>query len=287
MLSLYINTAAGSGRAQALANRIQAWLNARQIKYALWDTQDVPEAGTDILVIGGDGTFNHLLNTVPHPEDYRFILLPAGTSNSLYSQLSPDTTLEQKLTRYANCPAFRALDLPQIAIKPVVSPAEGGIKQAHPITSRFVNEASVGFAAAIAHRMENGNTKRIFNRLHLNELGYIATAFRAWSAEYPYMLSLCNNRRISGNLFPCPDAAIDDRLIDVYELDCPRWKLPYELTKLVGANTPRQSKYVQYMQTAEHTWTFPQPMPVEVDGNPLPPTRSLSLSMFPHQIQVM
>ena len=273
-LTVYYNPTAGAGRAQRWWLRVQAWLNARQMAYQLWDDAALPEPDSDILILGGDGTFNHLLNRLKHPEDYRYLLLSAGTSNSLYSQISPKTSIADKLMRYSNCPAFRSIDLGQVTVDSKK-------------TYRFVNEASVGFAAAIAHRMDTTNTKRHFNQLHLNELGYIATAFGCWRSEVPYMLSLCNNRRISGNLFPCPKADLSDGLIDVYELRCPRWLLPYELTRLVGARTERVSKYVHYLHTADETWTFDQALPVEIDGNPLPATRSLRLSVYPQQIRVM
>jgi len=274
VLTVYYNPTAGAGRAQRIWQRVQAWLKARQVEFQLWDEHALPEPDSDILILGGDGTFNHLLNSLKQPEVYRYLLLSGGTSNSLYSQLSPKTGTPDKLMRYSNCPAFRSIDLGQVTLD-------------NKKTYRFVNEASVGFAAAIAHRMEDGRTKHAFNKLHLNELGYIATAFGCWRSEEPYMLSLCNNRRISGDLYPCPKADVSDGFMDVYELSCPRWRLPYELTCLVKARTERMSDYVRYWHTAEETWTFDKPLPVEIDGNPLPPTRSLQLSVYPQQIRVM
>ena len=227
----------------------------------------------DILLIGGDGTFNTLLNQLPHPEQHRFILLPAGTSNSLCSQISPKEDAIRKLNRYLTNPQFFKVDLPQVTCNNT--------------TYRFINEASVGFAAAIARTIEKSKTKKVFNALHLNELGYIFTAFRCWRKDEPYMLSLCNNKRISGNLFPCPQARIDDGRIDVYELQCSRIRLPFELTRLVGATSDTTSTAIRRSQMKEGVWQFDKPLPVEVDGNPVGETTQLTLSLYPHQLQII
>lgn len=227
----------------------------------------------DIIVIGGDGTFNRLLNELERPEEHRFILLAGGTSNSLYSQISGKERALDKMQRYLDGTAFRMVDLPEVTVNGK--------------TWRFINEASVGFAASIAREIENRQTKRLFNRLHINELAYIATAFRCWRKDEPMMLSLNNNRRISGDLYPCPDAQLDDGLIDVFTLRCPRLRLPIELTRLVKAKQPVHSLYTTREHVREGHWTFDNPLPVEIDGNPIGDTTELSLSLYDKQIQVL
>ena len=287
-LSIYYNPTAGAGGAQRVLKEVEALLNAHHIQYTicLWsyNQSSTPKAKgssiiysstpkADILLIGGDGTFNTLLNQLPHPEQHRFILLPAGTSNSLCTQISPKEDAIRKFNRYLTNPHFIKVDLPQVTCNNT--------------TYRFINEASVGFAAAIARTIEKSKTKKVFNALHLNELGYIFTAFRCWRKDEPYMLSLCNNKRISGNLFPCPQARIDDGRIDVYELQCSRIRLPFELTRLVGATSDTTSTAIRRSQMKEGVWQFDKPLPVEVDGNPLGETTQLTLSLYPHQLQII
>ena len=261
--SVYYNPEAGSGRARELLKQLSVVSNQ-------------PSAVSnyrDIVVIGGDGTLNRLLNELEKPEEHRFILLPGGTSNSLYSQLSPGVTADTKWQEYLSGKAtFRPVDVPELTVNGK--------------TWRFINEASVGFAASIAREIETRNTKRVFNRLHLNELAYIVTAFRCWRKDEPQMLSLCNNRRISGDLYPCPKAQLDDRLIDVFALRCPRLRLPIELTRLVKAKKEVHSLYISREQVREGQWTFAKPLPVEIDGNPIGETCEIRLSLYYKQIQV-
>ena len=266
-VKVYYNPKAGSGRAAQVYEQVQELLRTSG------DGENgSPFGADDYIVIGGDGTFNTLLNELPAPEKHRYILLPAGTSNSLCSQLSPDEDAMTKLQRALVQPVFRMLDLPQIE-------ADGR-------TLRFINEASAGFAAAIAREIEKRETKRFFNRLHLNESAYIATAFRCWRTDMPYFLSLCNNRRISGDLYPCVNANPGDGKIDVYELACPRLRLPFELTRLVRATADKPSDYVTRRQVAAAEWDFDTPLPAEIDGNPLPPVQHLKLSLYPERIAV-
>ncbi len=265
---LYYNERAG--RASKLYPQVLALMEAYTN-----DVRRVPEwsqYGDTYIVLGGDGTFNTLLNSLPQPEKFRYILLSGGTSNSLYSQLSPDEEPLAKLRRAFTNPTFQELDLPELTI-------DGK-------TYHFINEASAGFAAAIAHEVEQRQTKRFFNRLKLSELAYIATAFRCWRKDEPYFLSLCNNRRISGDLYPCVNANPSDGKIDVYELHCPRWRLPFKLMKLVKAKTDKVSKFVSRKQVTNAEWHFDTPLPVEIDGNPLSPTQNIRLGLYPKKIQV-
>lgn len=271
-LYVYFNPKAGSGRAAQQWQEVQHQLLPAHVTWVELPEQptDLPDA-SDILVIGGDGTFNQLLNRLPQPEKYRFILLPAGTSNSLCSQISPALSCVEKTKRYLQGAAFRKVDVGELTTNKT--------------TYRFINEASVGFAAAIAREMERNNRcKRFFNALHLNELSYIAIAFRCWAKEHPYFLSLCNNRRISGNLYPCPNARLDDGTITSYELRCPRWRLPLELCRLIRNTRPIESPYVQYTQFTEHLFHFDHALPIEIDGNPLPPTTEVKVGVYPHSI---
>jgi len=268
---LYYN--AHAGNAPKLYPQVLAFLQAHTNDARTMHEQSPYHKA--FVVLGGDGTFNTLLNSLPDPENHLFILLPGGTSNSLYSQLSPKENAQDKLTRIFNAgqlPAPHCLDLPELTV-------DGK-------TYRFINEASAGFAASIAREIEQRKTKQIFNRLHLSELAYIATAFRCWLKDEPYFLSLCNNRRISGDLYPCVEADPTDGVIDIYELSCPRWRLPFELTRLVKAKHDKPSAYVRRTQISNAGFRIPD-LPLELDGNPLPPARDITLSLYPKQIHVI
>lgn len=274
MVNLYYNPTAGGGRAQ------QVYEQVKDLLVAHGEAVFVPSAQRSLLlqrsglyvVIGGDGTFNTLLNELVHPEEYQFVLLPAGTSNSLSTFLSPNEDPLSKLRRFLAAPRFYTLDLPQLRI-------EGK-------DYRFINEASAGFAAAIAREVEQRQTKRLFNRLKLNELAYIATAFRCWRTDEPVWISMCNNHRVSGDLYPCVNANPTDGLIDIYSLACPRVRLPFELTRLVRAKEDKASDYVTRRQVTKAEFDFEQALPIEIDGNPLPPTTHLELSLYEHPIKV-
>ena len=271
-ISIYYNPSAGSGRAETVWKDVKALLDARGVKYALLERDKLDKACTDVIVIGGDGTFNSLLNGLSKPEEHRFVLLAGGTSNSLYSQISGKEKAVNKVQRYLNDAPFTKTDLPEL------------ICNGH--TWRFINEASVGFAASIAQAIENRNTKKRFNRLGLNELAYIATAFRCWQSEEPIMVSFCNNKRISGDLYPCPGAKIDDRLIDVFELRCPRLRLPLELTRLIRAKKDVVSKWTKRKQVSTGKWLFDRPLPVEIDGNPIGKTTEIDLQLYSASLNV-
>lgn len=272
-LSIYYNPSAGSGRAEKVWKAVQALLDARGVKYALLERDKLDKAHKDVIVIGGDGTFNTLLNGLSKPEEHRFVLLAGGTSNSLYSQISGKENAINKVQRYLDDAPFLRTDLPELTCNGQ--------------TWRFINEASAGFAASISQMIESRSTKKRFNQLGLNELAYIATAFRCWRREEPVMVSFCNNKRISGDLYPCPGAKLDDGLIDVFELRCPRLRLPLELTRLIRAKNDVASKWTKRKQISTGKWLFDTPLPVEIDGNPIGKTSEIELHLYSASIEVL
>lgn len=259
-LYIVLNANAGSCRALRVWRCIERRLRAEGCEFVhVGDA--LPPEGSDVMLIGGDGTFCDFLNRVPFPEQYRYTLVPAGSSNSLYTTFGRERVGE-----------FRKMDV--------------GVLQTEHGSYRFLNEASLGFAAAIAAHTVDTPLKRVMNRMGMSELGYMLAAFGVWMCEPSMMINLLNNNRISANLRPIPFSRADDGVLDVCVLSCPRWRLPFELMRMVDATEPSSSRYVRCYRGLSWEHQFNTLLPVETDGEPREKSRWVRCSLYEKQITV-
>lgn len=266
VLYIVANPCSGSGRGRLVWESVEAYLRKHSIVYQMVDDA-LPPAGSRVMLIGGDGTYCCFVNRVTHPEVYRYIMVEAGSSNSLWSTFGAahcSRTLEDE--------DYVWMDLGEV--------------ETEKERFWFWNEASLGFAAAIGARTIDSTLKRTMNRWHLSEWSYILTAFSVWLTEEPTMINLMNNNRISGDLRPCPDAKPDDRLVDVSVLCCPRWRLPLELVKMVGLRKENQSRYVEIYQGKTWQTELPMALPIEADGEPMQAACSVRFGLYAQPIRV-
>lgn len=266
ILYVVANPNSGSGRGRLVWKSVEAYLCEHTIAYQLVN-EDLPPEGSRVMLIGGDGTYCCFVNRVPHPEVYRYILVEAGSSNSLWSTFGAVYCSSE-----LEADDFVRMDLGEVE------------------TERerfwFWNEASLGFAAAIGARTVDSALKRAMNRWHLSEWAYVLTAFSVWMTEEPTMINLMNNNRISGDLRPCPNAKPDDGLVDVSVLRCPRWRLPLELVQMVGLCVVNPSRYVVTCRGKEWRTELVKPLPVEADGEPMSVARVVRFGLYGKPLEV-
>lgn len=266
VLYVVANPASGSGRGRLVWESVEAYLREHMIAYQPVQ-DDLPPAGSRVMLIGGDGTYCCFVNRVPHPEVYRYILVEAGSSNSLWSTFGM-----AHCSRELDAEDYVTMDLGEV--------------ETDKERFWFWNEASLGFAAAIGARTVDSSLKRTMNRWHLSEWSYVLTAFSVWMQAEPTMINLMNNNRISGDLRPCPDARPDDGLVDVSVLRCPRWRLPLELVRMVGLREANRSRYVKVYRGREWQTELQEALPVEADGEPMQAARVVRFGHYSLPLQV-
>lgn len=266
ILYVVANPNSGSGRGRLVWKSVEAYLSEHTIAYQLVNV-DLPPEGSRVMLIGGDGTYCCFVNRVPRPEVYRYVLVEAGSSNSLWSTFG--TT---HCSRNLDAEDYVTMDLGEV--------------ETETERFRFWNEASLGFAAAIGARTVDSALKRTMNRWRLSEWAYVLTAFSVWMTEEPTMINLMNNNRISGDLRPCPDARPDDGQVDVSMLRCPRWRLPLELVRMVGLREANPSRYVEVYRGKEWRTELAKPLPVEADGEPMQAAQVVRFGLYSQSLQV-
>lgn len=229
MLNIIVNPNALMGRGGKLLKKAEKKLGEAGAEYRIWHSdkkgaitgfaRTLSEAGeTDIVAFGGDGTLNEVLSGI-QPEKVRLGLIPAGTGNDFACA--------------ANIPiGVGAIDL---------------ILNREPVYTDFLefddgrrsmNIAGIGMDVDILKRKEKrGGT--YFGAFLASLFRYrgtdISVTVNGETKEYHAMIAaMCNGKNLGGGIPLCPPADIEDGLMELLVIDCPkRSKLLGELIRLM------------------------------------------------------
>lgn len=222
------NPAAAAGRVGRTRAALQTTIDARLGACQYLETtrpgdgaslarQAIDRGATRVLSLGGDGTHNEVASGIlDHPDGaaVAFGVLPAGTGGDLRRTLGVPT-LDAALAAIASREA-RLVDVGQATY----SDADGA-----PASRWFVNLASCGLSGLV-DRIVNASGKR------LGALSFYLGTLRAMAQYRPahvrirvdgrdlgeHVISVVvagNGRYAGGGMCFCPDARIDDGLLDV------------------------------------------------------------------------
>ncbi|MBR4455696.1 MAG: hypothetical protein IKS32_05695 [Solobacterium sp.] len=187
-----------------------------------------PGVPLNLIVVGGDGTVNEVLNGIRDFSAVRFGLLPAGSANDLAKDLGVKSTEEQARI-LAEGKMHRSADIGEVILYDGIGP--DGMPAAE-LSSRFFVSCGLGWDAEIVHRAEISSLKSVLNRLSLGKLIYICEAVRLLFHMVPFeceveteaqkkfyprcLLAAVMNHRYEGGGFAFgPNARDDDGLLNL------------------------------------------------------------------------
>jgi YegS/Rv2252/BmrU family lipid kinase len=233
-LHAIVNPASGGGRTRRVWPRIAERMRANGIRLHQYETTGIGDATTiarrivqegvrDIVVVGGDGTLNEVVNGILADDevasaDVVLSLIPCGTGRDFARSLGIRDP-EHAVQIIADG-EVKAVDVGSIAY----SQAGGAARR------YFVNVADVGLGAETAAWM-NSSSKRLGGFL-----GYLVAATRTILVfagrparirvddtvvhDGPVgMVVLANGKFFAGGMLIAPDASLCDGAFDVFVLD--------------------------------------------------------------------
>ena len=266
MLHIIYNPIAGHGRAARFREAVAKALDAGGLEYRFHETAASTDAGaiarrltaageTDIAAMGGDGTLHEVLNGLLDPSQVRLGLIPCGGGNDFAAvagiPVNPEGAAallirgEAKPTDYMVCSGVRGINL-----------------------------IGAGFDVDILN---------IYNRQRLKgSAGYALALLRALIGFHFYAfeeevdgrriprnaLIACagNGRRCGGGITLCPEASIDDGLLDILIVDGLRKRqIPGALVKLVQKRL-NDLPFTCARRDAMLRVISDPPMPIQIDG---------------------
>ena len=180
---IIINPKARSGMGEMVWKKLEPELKKRRVSYRSYMTErrkharKIAESITSdgrehiLVVLGGDGTVNEVINGIRSPGKITLGYIPIGSSNDFARGLGipkdPD----------------RAFDI-ILAPKKVVH-MDLGILTGMGKERRFAVSAGIGFDAAVCHEVCISRWKTILNRIGLGKLSYAAVALNRLRKDRP------------------------------------------------------------------------------------------------------
>lgn len=180
MYHFIVNPKSSSGKGIRYWHKVKNILDKREIPYNALFTRNIGhaieiakdiciknEGIKNIVVLGGDGTINEVINGIHIYKDVLLGYIPSGSSNDLARSLKISKNPENALQRILNPVKFMYLDHGIIDF-----PDRG-------TTSRkFACSSGIGYDANVCHEVTTSPLKKSLNRFGAGKFVYIAIALK-------------------------------------------------------------------------------------------------------------
>ncbi len=259
MFYFIVNKHGGSGKAIRTWQKVQKLLAEQNIQYKAFDTEykghgavlaanisSLQEADKKIVVVGGDGSINEVLNGIADFDSVQFAVIPTGSGNDFARGMGIPKNTRKAFFQIVKSKAERKIDLGRVTTPDF------------PQGKFFGISSGIGMDAIVCKRALTSKLKTFLNKIHLGNLIYILltvhtlfsmetinaqltlTDFDGTKRELHFgrlIFLACMNCFAEGGGVPmCPDAKVDDGLFSTCVADSiPKWKTFLDLPFLVSA----------------------------------------------------
>lgn len=244
-----------------------------------------------IIVLGGDGTVNEVINGISDLDKVILGYIPAGSSNDFARGFHLPTNPESALQNILHPVRIRHMDI--------------GILKDHTKSRRFAVSTGLGFDAAICHLAMVSKLKVFLNKIHLGKLTYIGIALHqllfcrpvkmtltidqqcSLTFDKVYFTAVMNHPFEGGGFQFCPNARTDDGLLDIIVVsDLPKWKILLLFpTAYRGLHT--HFKGIHIFQGRKILLDSRQSLSVHTDGEPLASQQHVEITTANKQLRII
>lgn len=199
--------------------------NASMISRAILEKD--PSEEVKLMVLGGDGTVNEVLQGFSEADFERVILtyVPTGSSNDLARANEYDDNLITNLCHLLYSTEYKYMDIGLLTYN---KEETLGYSKRY-----FAVSTGMGYDASVCQEVNGSSLKNIFNKVGLGKVVYTIIALKQLfetpknnmeitvddgetvKLENCYFVSVLNHKYQGGGLMFCPDAVANDGLLDI------------------------------------------------------------------------
>lgn len=309
MLYFIVNETSRSGKTRQIWKDIQQSLIKADVSYEYMITQgrdhatklaseisQRPEDNICIVVIGGDGTMNEVINGIADFDKVRFGIIPTGSGNDFGGGLdlpkSPEENLQRIISSYkAGEDSYRAVDI-------------GLVRWGQNQKKLFGISSGIGLDAIVCKKALSSKLKNVLNKLGLGSLTYvlltIITLFSMKTADFEIsydnnkstlkktIFAAAMNLRAEGGGVPmAPDANPYDGKLSISSASgIPKWVTFLCLPFLV-AGKHTHIKGFNLVSCREASIHSSQKMTLHADGEYVADVTDLTFGIYPQKLRWM
>lgn len=309
MLYFIVNETSRSGKTRQIWKDIQQSLIKADVAYEYMITQgrnhatklaseisQRPEDNICIVVIGGDGTMNEVINGIADFDKVRFGIIPTGSGNDFGGGLdlpkSPEENLQRIISSYkAGEDSYRAVDI-------------GLVRWGQNQKKLFGISSGIGLDAIVCKKALSSKLKNVLNKLGLGSLTYvlltIITLFSMKTADFEIsydnnkstlkktIFAAAMNLRAEGGGVPmAPDANPYDGKLSISSASgIPKW-ITFLCLPLLVAGKHTHIKGFNLVSCREASIHSSQKMTLHADGEYVADVTDLTFGVYPQKLRLM
>lgn len=302
-MHLIVNTTSRTGKAQAIWQAVKQVLEAEAVEYEAHITQYAGHAGelADeicgmegkklLIVLGGDGTLNEVVNGMHDFEQVEMGYIPTGSANDFAKGLGIGAEPVEQMKMILHNSQLKKIDVGEVLL------GDGKSR-------RFVVSAGIGVDADVCLQALTAPIKKVLNKLGLGSLTYglitVRTMFvmpsvrakittaEGWSRKMDntIFVAAMNLPYEGGGVPMAPRAKADDgRLTAICAYDIPKIKrLPFLVLLLMKKH--ERLKGVELVDFSEMHIAAEQPLCVHADGEHCGFQKEITYRCLPQLLQM-
>ena len=311
MLYFIVNETSRGGRSAGIWQQVEVALAEKNINFHAWKTEyeghaqvlarEICQMEDDdicIVVVGGDGTVNEVINGMSGFERVRFGLIPAGSGNDFARGLQISKNPLENLQRIINCKEkgrdkTTIIDLGQVSWEGCQKPR------------MFAISAGLGMDALVCKKTLTSKIKPFLNKIHLGKLTYliltIQSLFSMKTTEAVVrfdgkgqtnlnkiiFLASMNFRAEGGGVPMAPHAVATDGKLSVCTVwGIPKWRTFFCLPFLVAAKH-LWIRGIDVTDCLEFGVKAKDPMELHADGEYLGDVTEAQFSCLPGKLRML
>jgi len=282
-----VNPISGTAKKGAVVEYIETVFLEREISFEILSTDPTAnydilknrihkENITDVIVIGGDGSVNQVVQAL-HGERVRFGIIPVGSGNGFALAANIPKNLK------------KAID--------IIIHGHAAMVDAFSVNDHFSCMLSgLGFDAKVAHDFARKASRGLFTYTQQSIINY----FKAQPYQFEikldnfsfftdaFFISVANGNQFGNNFTIAPKAILNDGLLDVVIVQkMNKAKLPFAILKQLRGNNKLQQlvediskKNVLYFQTRSLIIKNLKYAPLHIDGEPMDSPREVKFEII-------
>ena len=188
MYTFIVNPNAKTSLGYQVWSSLEAILKEKNVNYQVFFTKYqkhatrlaqklTQESGAKtLIVLGGDGTINEVINGIEDLDGTVLGYIPIGSSNDFARGMGLSTDPVQALKHILSPEHFTYINI--------------GTAMYAGKTRRFAVSSGLGFDAGVCHQVYVSKLKKLLNKLHLGKLSYAAVALQQILTMTPLKMTL-------------------------------------------------------------------------------------------------